>query len=162
MKIDINKELGELKSFIRYSIEKLDIKTVLHTIHSSEDALCKGVERIKQKNGLVEARMPQIANRLCQMSLDFKNFKQDVDSILSNDLHLIKADAESFKVSILGKVDCLKNDIDRKLEMKQSLEFAIEKERFQSSLLNSEIQYVELLLANLSAFSKLKSSKDPV
>ena len=25
MKIDINKELGELKSFIRYTIEKLDI-----------------------------------------------------------------------------------------------------------------------------------------
>ena len=58
MKIDIKKELAEFRSFIRYSIEKLDIKTVLHTIHSSEDALCKGVERIKQKNGLVEARMP--------------------------------------------------------------------------------------------------------
>jgi len=57
MKIDINKELGELKSFIRYTIEKLDIKTVLHTIQSSEDELCKAVERIKQKNGLVEARM---------------------------------------------------------------------------------------------------------
>jgi len=52
------------------------------------------------------------------MSLDFKNFKQDVDRILSNDLHLIKADAESFKVSILGKVDHLKNEIDMKLEMK--------------------------------------------
>ena len=52
------------------------------------------------------------------MSLDFKNFKQDVDSILSNNLPLIKVDAESFKVSILGKVDRLKNEIDRKLEMK--------------------------------------------
>jgi 16S rRNA C1402 N4-methylase RsmH len=57
MKIDIKKELAEFRSFIRYSIEKLDIKTVLHTIQSSEDALCKGVERIKQRNGLVEARM---------------------------------------------------------------------------------------------------------
>ena len=62
--------------------------------------------------------MSYIANRICQMSLDFKNFKQDVDSILSNNLPLIKVDAESFKVSILGKVDRLKNEIDRKLEMK--------------------------------------------